>query len=671
MLKRLLNKFQFTEKFFLIAIIAAGILAFGLQIPSLGFYQDDWHFIRYGTAGARGMFEFLIVDGRPSATWVYAIAYPLIGFAPIRWQIVSLALRLTTAFLFWLVLNKLWRGHTRTNLAATFFFLLYPAFTLQAQAVVYAEHWTAYALLMFSLWSMIGASENPKRYLFSSTFAILATTLSLFTVEYFVGLEVLRPLILFLTISKITPEATIQTRLKRALTMWMPYAVILILFLYWRSAIIGAMRFDLSESFSIQTIISMSQHIGADSALILIAAWFRLIDPFALELDRLRNIIVVAVSIISGLITFQYTRSVLGAEDRSPRWNTFLLGGIIAFLLGLLPAYAVNFVIHQKLEPWNARFALAAMPGAALILAYAFDCIFTSARVRQVMFAILIGLLIGWGNRTAYVFRDAWEKQTLFYEQMIWRAPSLERGTAIITNEEILSLMGDYPTAFAINTIYESSSMRPEPYWFFAMSENLGADMDALTSGQTLDVTRYASTFKGNTRNSLIIHFLPENNQCLWTLRPEDASYRLLPAALQEAAQVSNIELIGNEPQNNFTLYKTIVPENKNAWCYFYQRADLARQFGEWKQITELWKQAEQGGFTPPGHGFEYIPFIQAFAHENDWAQAVELTKRSNYTSKNMKSILCPVWDEIESNTEPLPEKDLAVDKAKDLLGCQ
>ncbi len=196
------NKINFKDYTIPLALIAAGILAFGLQLPRLGLFQDDWHFIHYGSAhGAQGMLEFLTMDGRPTAAWVYALGYPLLGFAPLPWHVLSLTLRLVTVLLAWFTLNTLWPERRRANLLASFFFLLYPFFTLQPQAVVYTEHWMSFALFLLSMLLMLRAIQNPKRYLPYTALAILATTLHLFTVEYFVGLELLRPLAAWIMIS--------------------------------------------------------------------------------------------------------------------------------------------------------------------------------------------------------------------------------------------------------------------------------------------------------------------------------------------------------------------------------------------------------------------------------------------------------------------------------------
>ena len=702
MLNQFLEKIKFTERNLPLAIILAGILAFGLQIPSLGFFQDDWHFIHYGSAaGARGMLEFLTMDGRPTAAWVYALGYPLLGFSPLPWHVLSLTLRLVTVLLAWRLLQTLFPERTHTNALAAFFFLLYPAFTLQPQAVVYTEHWTSFALFFFSLLMTLRAIENPKRWLAYTALAVIATTLHLFTVEYFVGLELLRPLAIWIFAVR-TPapnrrygNGTPQKQnsagyhpAPRILATWLPYLLILLLFLYWRTIFLGSLdlRNNPADALSLQTVITTLQHLGADIALVLVSSWFKLIDPIALELTRVRNFVIIAITIVSALLANFYSRVFAGtqvdtytgthgsARHVSPTSqfltrNSYLLSGLLALLLGLAPAYAANFIIHLKLEPWNGRFALAALPGAGMLIAVVFESLFTSEKARRVMFAVLIGLLIGFHNRNAFSFKNAWEKQVNLYQQLTWRAPYIEPGTAVITDQEILGYMGDYPTSFALNTIYDAKSLRPSPYWFFAMSENLGTDADTLVEGTQLTALKYASTFVGDSRDSLIIAFEPEKNQCLWILRPEDAEYRGLTPQLKAAARTSNLSRIQDRHDVIPTLYETIVPEDPGTWCFHYQRADLARQFGDWEQVIFFWDLAQEGGYSP-GHGFEYIPFIQAYAHLENWKQALALTKQSNRVSANMKTILCPVWEELNMEISQSNERDSAFGEAVELLGC-
>jgi len=76
-------------------------------------------------------------------------------------------------------------------------------------------------------------------------------------------------------------------------------------------------------------------------------------------------------------------------------------------------------------------------------------------------------------------------------------------------------------------------------------------------------------------------------------------------------------------------------PEPEHDWCYFYQKAELARQYGDWETIVELGDQVEKNGFTP-AVGMEYEPFIEGYAHQGKWETAYLLTKKANDLTNNM-----------------------------------
>src|SRR5687767_2700451 len=89
----------------IITITVMGALAFGLQIPTLGFFQDDWNFVFYSSArGPQALLEFLLQDGRPGATWVYTLGFAVLGYKPAFWQFFSILLRVLTAINVWMIL---------------------------------------------------------------------------------------------------------------------------------------------------------------------------------------------------------------------------------------------------------------------------------------------------------------------------------------------------------------------------------------------------------------------------------------------------------------------------------------------------------------------------------------------------------------------------------------
>jgi hypothetical protein len=224
-----MNKSQRIE---IAAIIIVALLAFGLQIPYLGFFQDDWNFVfYYSVHGIRGLFEFTTVDGRPGASWIYGLGFALLGYKPALWQFFTLLLRVLTTLTGLAILNNLWPQRKYGNFVASIFFLMYPFYTLQPLAVTYSAHWMAYLLYGLSVFLMIRAIQKPEKFLLYTIPAVLCTFIHLLTEEYFVGLEILRPFIAWFVLA--TRESiSLSNKLKKTLSNWLPYLLVLIFFVY-------------------------------------------------------------------------------------------------------------------------------------------------------------------------------------------------------------------------------------------------------------------------------------------------------------------------------------------------------------------------------------------------------------------------------------------------------
>jgi hypothetical protein len=137
---------------------------------------------------------------------------------------------------------------------------------------------------------------------------------------------------------------------------------------------------------------------------------------------------------------------------------------------------------------------------------------------------------------------------------------------------------------------------------------------------------------------------------------------------MQQAVQASRLDNISPTPGEQ-RLYHTIVHENRNTWCFYYQKADLARQMGDWAVVVSYWQDASETTYRPE-NGFEYIPFIEAYAHLGDWEQALALTQQARKTTQGMHLILCPTWQRLEQNTPASDTKADHVSKVYDVLKC-
>jgi hypothetical protein len=119
---------------------------------------------------------------------------------------------------------------------------------------------------------------------------------------------------------------------------------------------------------------------------------------------------------------------------------------------------------------------------------------------------------------------------------------------------------------------------------------------------------------------------------------------------------VSNLSRIIPDPAADPPDPDIFGPEPARSWCYFFQKADLARQQQDWHTIIDLYQQSRAQGFAP-NHGAEYIPFIEAYAQTGNWQKAYELTVDARQTTAGIKKMLCTNWARLSE----LPSADANV----------
>lgn len=142
-----------TYEILLIFIVC--VLAFGILLPSLGFYWDDWPVIYLAKAmGTDGYSDFYQYD-RPFSAWTYILFIPLLGVEPIKWHIFTLLLRFLTVILFYYVIKTIWPERPNRAIFVALLFAIYPTFFQQSIAVAYSQHFITYALFMASRKSVV------------------------------------------------------------------------------------------------------------------------------------------------------------------------------------------------------------------------------------------------------------------------------------------------------------------------------------------------------------------------------------------------------------------------------------------------------------------------------------------------------------------------------------
>lgn len=674
---RRLGEIRLPEWSALAFIFLVCLYSFGILLSRLGFFQDDWHHIFQAYwYGAEGLRRFLLMDRGPFAYLVYIPFFKVLGFSPANWHWSLMLVRFTTVALFWLALRQVWPDRNALASWLALLFAIYPIFSLQPLAVAYTLHWAMYLLFMLSLFLMLYAARHPKAYVPLTVVAALLEVFHLVCIEYFSGLELSRPIFLWLLFSNLPTKERWR---KVALTS-LPYLLTLGLYSVYRSAyasLYGFDRFGLLSQLAallhapLSGMLRILQYMVQDFIYVVFSQWFAAVDPQAIDLSRASTwLIFASVLTFAAAAYFVVTHLKPDPDDTqlSRLGKQVALAGFLSVMLSLLPFWVTGLSIFQKNQLWSDRLALGAMPGASMIVTGVVLIFVDRARYRNLLLSALLGLGISLPVQTARSYQASWDKQEQFYWQLHWRAPSLQPNTLIVSDEEILFFMGIYPTAFAINVLYPQVQASPAAsYWFDAGME--GVNWASFSAGEPASFVKYTETFSATSQSVLAISFQPSLDQCLWVLRPEYADLRDLTPTAKTWLSVSNLARVQATPES-VPPAQIFGGEPAHGWCYYYEKADLAWQSQQWQAVIQLWKQASDAGLRPR-NSIEMLPFIEAYGQTGDWAMARKLTMQGQVLPDRSSSVLCDIWRGLGTTTPASAQRDATVTSVKQQLGCQ
>lgn len=336
--------------------------------------------------------------------------------------------------MFWSVLHLVWPEKYQQTFTIALLFALHPYFTLQAFAITYFEVWYSFFLLWFSIFLTLKATQQPERFWLWTGLAILSKIGHVFTSEYNWFLEALRPVFIWLVLPAATPRIE---KLRRAGSIWLPYFSLFFVSVIWRVFFYEPLRKSFRVTTSmfenpLLTLLSTIRHLIPDSGLTLFTSWYYTFRAEYLDFANRTNVLILLVALCGGLLAYFVVKT-SSAEthpaESDKNWaSAAMLTGMIGLLVGFLPSYAAGYATYLSDWPGNGRLALAAFPGAALILTALLELI-ARPRAKLVIIAILAGLMVGWHARVNYEFRMVWEAQRPFYQQLTWRIPGLKPNT--------------------------------------------------------------------------------------------------------------------------------------------------------------------------------------------------------------------------------------------------
>ena len=643
-----------------LVILVVCIIAYGPLIPFLGFYWDDlpnmWVYHMFGPDG----YITYASNHRPFSAWVFILTTPILGESPLGYHVLALLLRWVGAVGVWWTLKQLWPSAEKQRLWVALLFAIYPGFRELPIATVFNVHLMCLLLTFFSLGGMLWAIRNPRRYWLATLLSVAASAISIFTMEYFITLELLRPVLIWMVLGCDKKRSWYAFR--RTILYWLPYLVILALYGIWRVFIF---KFPYYVPVLIDTSQSLSDRISNLLPLITesiykagLLAW---INP-VISADF--NLMGGALKLLFWLILAGgslCTLIFLWLQKNSPQddinipavkahsWSLQAIGlGILALFLAGWPIWIAGLKVD--LEPLGSRFTLPFIFGSVLVLSGLIDLLPGKTAFKLGMVSILVGLSCAWHLQTTNLFRYEWEVFKDFYWQLTWRAPDLKKDTALLSNDIPLRYYSDNSLTAMLNWNYapDNESLKM-PYLLDYISVRLGTGLPALEEGLPVTQDYSILSFTGSTDETIAIFAMPPS--CLRLLdRKLDDNYQRLPKLSGRATGISNLDQVlfdkqATPPTNIFGA------EPSPDWCYYFEKADLARQQEDWAAIVSYGNLAFSLNDNP-NEATERLPFIEGYAHVGQWDRAIELSHDTYAHGKDgVLTMLCNTWARIAKST--------------------
>jgi len=708
-------------------LLGACILAYGLLIPWLGLYSDDWIFLSvYHKMGSAGLTRYFTTN-RPFWGMLFQVTLPLLGKAPWQWHIFGLVWHWLATVAFWWLATLVWPRQKTVALWAGLLFGVHPGFILQPIGLSVGHMFMVYTAYILSICFFIMAQTRrmegkPRQFWLFTILAICFSVINLLSMEYFLLMHLMQPVFLWMVLSnaergETEPESgeaepssgkakpTWLPRLKQTFLAWLPYLAVLIGVLVWRTfffqyqnhnyqyLLLERMRKTPLEGLG-YLVLSVIHDVWET----LIGAWVQAIRlpasiDWGVHNTDVVYMLLVIISILiffSVLILFKNQQQsaqdqdgskgtdqrkdtkfiVRGGGERAVAFEMMISGGI-ALLIAGIPFWLTE--IPVGLDGFHSRFTLPFLFGAALLTSGLLLAVPLSHWIKVLILAILLGAGIGYQFQAENTFRREWIVQKDLLWQMAWRVPELERGTIVFSPElPLFYNASDTSQSPMFDWLWqpEPAPQQMDYAWYYPNERLLSGSIPALKADLPVKVNHLGAEFSGNTSRSIAVQVNdpdPLTVGCLHVMLPEiDGNNPFFPKLERDVIAFSNPSLIKAEnPTQTKALDPEIVGEEPPPnHCYYFQKIDLAYQLGEYEEAIEFYKRAVETG-SDSWLDTELVPVIGSFAHLGNWEQAVRLTNQMSKRSfYPLDTYVCNLWAFLNEGT---PESKGKVESVSDI----
>jgi len=657
------RKFLRTNWTIAIYLLVLCVLAYGLLIPTLGYYWDDWPYAYINHMFGPGGYPEFVASDRPYSAWIFMGLTALLGEEPLGYHIVSILLYWICAILFWLFMRTLWPEWKKEAFWAALIFTVYPGFLGHPNAIIYSHHYIAMALYFFSLIGNLHALKGGEKDWLWHIPSALAMSVSQFSIEYYLGWEAVRVLMVWFVLRR--KNKNLKKNIRTSFFHLLPYWVGTFGFLVWRVLLFGFPTYQplgggevdpISKMFFLTTLFEVREAA--------VQVWGRVFpklspEPFSRGFWSLYLGLIMITTAFT-LMILRNSKKFTSRKEESSRAQFSHFAFILA-LVGVLTAGLPFWLtgLSVDIEGFSSRFTLPFIPWAVLLLV-ALLHVLDKTILKQVplVVTILVAVIVGGSTGSQFwnanIYRNDWKEVQRYIIEMTHRIPKMEPGTTLIINDmRFLDLYSDNSLTAMVNWTYSPGRVSEDlNYMVYYLSVRLGLGLPALEPGLPIEQDYRSLHFDGSTDKLLVVYSDLEG--CLRVL--DDRHLDWLPASFPEAMipalPLSNFSVIDGDaeraqpPQNIFDISQT------PTWCTYFEDAELASQLGDWERVAEIGDIAyaledDAEELT------EHFVFIDGYLRGGQVQKAWDLSQMLSQRSQNVyNQALCDLWNTVEDETQ-------------------
>ena len=650
-------------------LLFIGILSYGLLSPWMKFFHDEYSILwfYYRANDVTLFFE----GNRPFLAYIYEPLLSIFGANSYLWSIFGVLSRWFHALcLFWLV-KEIWSENQPLAIIASLLCVVYPAFQAQFASMMFSILFLLFSFFLLSLLFTLKALKGDVNRAILTITSLLLSCVNLITTEYFFALEILRYVIIWFYLYKNKTQNLYKVFLLKSL----PYLLLYLPIIGWRffqqpdettyKLHIGS---QLSTT-SLPNIIGFLINLFIDIWNVSIGAWIYAFYPHHLLISQSKIVLIITLFLFSfaASLCILYFGNLKSFKHKTGKdFSSTIMFSLFALFAAGIPFWITDLPIgeHYVFSRWTIPFML----GASILIS---RLILLANKPKFVILLASLLVAVGVGNQilAANSFRQDWDKQMSYIWQFKWRIPSFQENTTIFSNMLDFHYENSDEISMALNFQYPATKELNIPLFQFYLPERVGTVLlPSIKSDIPLAGRRYCRLFQGNTSQSIIIDF--QYPSCFKVLDPEiDVHNPNIDPLSKDALFLSNISLISkNGKQADPKQVKNIfgkVPQPD--WCYYFEKADLARQFNDWSELNKISVKVINQGLIPRDNR-EWFPFIEGYVHNDDWDSAVNLSRSISVQSPEYLKMLQVLWSRIDRQTGHSSEKELALNNIEQMI---